>query len=480
MITTAYNGRFGTMAAVIPQTILCKLERYSPAASSVEAATAPSRWDVIGNPEDRATVKTIKNKLIMRNITILFFLTLNTVQVFANVNYIDISKISSEKKLVEAFNFVRDNQQYYNHWTAEWNYDISKENLINQLREYYKDFSALPKKNAETYLLLGDIAHYLYNMDDSEYYNSAVKNYDEAIKNNPKDFRAYWFLAYHYSLSNVPISAIDNFKKAEEILPIKEPADFWNDYAWATAIANMPSHCIYAMDKVKNISGEEGRFQQQLGETIYKRIVPVDKKQSYDKKDIWTAIQGDKTTFTSRPLGIKIPIDTTWNLSIYDYQNNQAVFIIEPTTIANKAGKEIGYTIAIMMKTVDDNDKLDDYVNKFVSKDPNRKKIKFSDKYDKIVTYEITDKTMYEDMGGGHLYMVGIERNEPKYPGLLLENPITLPKNTDEINYYRAAESKDRFKGKIFYLIIFDSCEDIYKQSFSVFKSFFDNQIIIE
>ena len=43
----ADNERFGTMAAVIPQTILWKIARYYPAASSVEAATAPSRWDVI-------------------------------------------------------------------------------------------------------------------------------------------------------------------------------------------------------------------------------------------------------------------------------------------------------------------------------------------------------------------------------------------------------------------------------------------------
>ena len=43
----APNGRFGAMAAVIPQTILWKFARYYPAASSVEAATAPSRWDVI-------------------------------------------------------------------------------------------------------------------------------------------------------------------------------------------------------------------------------------------------------------------------------------------------------------------------------------------------------------------------------------------------------------------------------------------------
>ena len=42
------NGGGGTMAAVIPQTILCEIARYYPAGSSVEAATAPSRWDVSG------------------------------------------------------------------------------------------------------------------------------------------------------------------------------------------------------------------------------------------------------------------------------------------------------------------------------------------------------------------------------------------------------------------------------------------------
>ena len=49
--TPAYNGRFGTMAAVIPQTILCEFARYYPAASLVEAATAPSRFDVRRHPD---------------------------------------------------------------------------------------------------------------------------------------------------------------------------------------------------------------------------------------------------------------------------------------------------------------------------------------------------------------------------------------------------------------------------------------------
>lgn len=420
------------------------------------------------------------------NISIITFLTFLTVQAFANVNYIDIAKISNDSRLVAAFNFVKDNQEYYDHWTNQWNYDKSKEDLINQLLEHYHSFSTLPKKNIETYLLLGDIAHYLYNLDDmvfktSEYYEKAIDNYLSAIHVNSSDYRGYWFLGYHYALSNVPTSAIDNFLKAEKILPTQQPVDFWNNYAWTTAITNMPSHCIYAMDKVKSISGKEGSFQQQIGESIYKRIVPVDKNKSYEKQEIWTANDGDKTTFVSRPLGIKILVDTTWDLQIYDYQNNQAAFIMNPPKIANEKGREISYTIALIFKTANDKDKLIDYMNVFVSKYPDKKQIDFSDKYDKIIAYEIKDNTMYQDIGGGHMYMIGIERDRPKYAGLILENPLSLPKgNSSETTYYQATDSKDRFQGKIFYAIMLDSCEDINEQSLSIFKTLFDNQIIIE
>jgi len=43
---TAYNVRFGAMAAVPPRTILCGKERLYPAGSFVGAATTPSRLDV--------------------------------------------------------------------------------------------------------------------------------------------------------------------------------------------------------------------------------------------------------------------------------------------------------------------------------------------------------------------------------------------------------------------------------------------------
>ncbi len=417
----------------------------------------------------------------MRSLILLFSLTLITAKVVANVNQLDISKISSDTKLVAAFDFIKENTNYYDHWSNEWNYDKAKVDLIQQLHGHYKSFSELTMKSGETFLLLGDIAHYLYNMDDTAYYKIAVNNYNEAQKNNPGDYRVYWFLAHHYALSNVPTSAIDNFIKAEKLLPTQIPADFWNDYAMATALANMPSHCIHAMNQAQSILGKKGNFEQELGESIYKRIIPVDKNQSYSKSDIWTVSENDKVAFTSRPLGVKVLVDSTWGISIYDYDKNQAAFFITPPAIANKKGRKIDYTVALLMKTVSDNDKLSDYLNTFVAKYPDKKQLNFSDKYDKMIAYEIKDKTMYPEIGGGHMYIIGIERNAPKYAGLLLESPVVLPKgNAGEFTYYTASGSKDRFNGKIFYALILDSCEDINEQSLKVFKSLFDHQIIIE
>ena len=57
----AYNVRLGASGAVTPQTILCGIERYYPAAGLVEAPPAPSRWDVRGNARATVQLDKIKN-----------------------------------------------------------------------------------------------------------------------------------------------------------------------------------------------------------------------------------------------------------------------------------------------------------------------------------------------------------------------------------------------------------------------------------
>lgn len=417
----------------------------------------------------------------MKQYIIIFFSLSLTINSHANVNFIDFNKISKEEKLVSAFSYIKDYKQFFDHWTPKWEFSTPKQEFIDNLRNNYNIFSSIENKSTETYLLLGDISHHLYNLDDTTYYSKAVNNYNAAVEKCPNDYRCYWFLGHHYALSNVPEKAIENFKKAQALLADNQNSDFWEDYAWAATVTNMPSHCIFAMDKAKDILGNKGRVETQLGQTIRDKISPVDKNKFYKKEELWSATKGEKVTFVSRPLGIKIAIDSTWNVSIYDFQKGQSAFIINPPALENKKGKKINYTIGLIVKTVNDNANLDEYLNTLVEKNSTKTEIAFTDKYDKTTAFEIIDKTMYQNIGGGHLIIVGIERTAPKYPGLLLESPLTLPQGkTNEVNYYRVFNCKDRFKGKIFYAFLLDSCEDISNQSQEIFKQLLNNQIIIE
>jgi hypothetical protein len=399
----------------------------------------------------------------------------------ANVNHIDLTKITNDPSRVALFQFVKENERYYSHWTPQWNYDKEKPELDLNLQEAFRSFASLPSKNAETFLLLGDIAHYLYNLDVTIFNDSAIVNYNRAMKISPKDFRSYWFLGFHYAQSMVTKKGLDDFFQAQQLLPSPEPADFWNEYAWVAAIANMPTHSIFAMDKVRALAGKSGSTEDQLGDVIRKRIVAVDRDSTYKREKIWYATKGEKTTFTSRPLGVKVAVDSTWDLDIFDYQKRFGAFVLKPPILKNKAGREIHYTIALLMMTVDDGDQLDDFVKRFTAPTGEKKKVNFSNKYDKMITYEIIDKSMYPDIGGGHLYVIGVERNAPKYPGLLLEDPFSFPHGkSNGVTYVTPQDSKNRFRGKIFYGIMLDTCEDIHKESLAVFKEVFEKQIVIE
>jgi len=56
----------------------------------------------------------------------------------------------------------------------------------------------------------------------------------------------------------------------------------------------------------------------------------------------------------------------------------------------------------------------------------------------------------------------------------------TPQSKSGKIQYYRAANVLDRFKGKIYYAFMLDACEDIYDEAFKVFKDVFEKQIVIE
>jgi len=406
----------------------------------------------------------------------------STLNLYGNIQYINIKSIPDYEKYDKHFGFLAQNVQYFNHWVPQWSYDVNKDSLILGLKECYSTFTLLDSNNIEINLLLGDISHFLYNLNQEEFNDYALLYYNKALKLNALDYRPNWFMGNHYNLSNNQQEAVRNFLKAQSLLPKNVPADFWNEFAYATALANMPSHSIYGMDRAKEILKEPGYFEVQLGQTIRNRIIPVDRDSSYSINRIWSATTGDYITFICRPLGLKIAVDSTWQINLYPYQKNQSIITIVPPAIKNKMGRAITYTIALVVKAEQKGDKLEAFIKNFISSYPEIAKINPSDKYKDMIAFELKDKDMYKEIGGAHMNMLGIKREQPPYPGLKREEPLAIPKDgkTGEVTYYRVGNSMDRFTGTLYYAIMLDACEDIYPQAFKVFTDMFNNQIVIE
>lgn len=420
-------------------------------------------------------------KKSISHIALYILFTLNSIYIWGNINYIQFDKISCEESLLEKYNFIVEHQSYVNHWSPQWNFDINKDDLINELKDSFDSFTKLDNNNLEVNLLLGDISHYLYNLHEDDYYQLAEKHYKKAINLAPDDYRPSWFLANHYALSNLQEYAIKYFLQSQDLLPEQEPAAFWEEYMFATATANMPSHCIFAMDKAKSILGEKSYFESQLGQTIYDRFEPVKKDSSYHYQDLWSASGGKIISFTSRPLGIKLLVDSLWQVTLYDYRNHQTGIVMVPPAITSKEGRDITYTIAVLMKTAKKEEKLEDYISNFTNPYPNKSNFTELAGYNEMISLEIKDENMYKDMGGAHMHMIGIKRECPRYPGLLLENPVNIKsKEQNKLTFYRAVESKDRFEGDIFYVVMLDACEDIYEEAYKLFKETFEKQLFIE
>ncbi len=398
----------------------------------------------------------------------------------ANINLIDFKKIDQGADHTKQFDYVKQNAQYCAFWQPTWTYDINKDSLIAHLKNIYTVFDGL-KENVELELLLGDIAHYLYNLDVKEYYDPAVNHYNKAIKLSPTDYRGHWFLGFHLNQSDFGPGSFPYFTKAQSLLKDQGPAEFWEEYAIAAYTVNMPTHCIYAMDIEKKILQHPGYFESSLGEVARKKINAVTSTASYKSTDIWAAKMGDTVSFISRPFGIKVRLDSTWQIKASDFKDREGWFLVKPSTIKNKAGRDIGYSILLFMRVPAEGEKLDDFVAKLAGRYKDKKSFSFSTKYP-MQSWEIKDKTMYADVGGGHFHIIGMERNRPAYPGLLLEEAIGLPINDEagKMEYYSANASKGRFAGKIYYVFILDTCEDIYDRSFELFKKMFERDTIIE
>lgn len=421
----------------------------------------------------------------MKKLTFIF-LFLSASSIFANITYINFTNIPGAESHIKEINYLFENILLYDVWTPNWTSNIPKSDVIKELKRIHDIFNKIPdrEKNIEVLLALGDISHFLYNLDEKDYYEQAVNFYLSAKKMDISDYRAYWFLGNHYALSARQEESVNQFFIAKEKIPNgKKILEFWEEYAFAFNLAGMTSNSIYGMSQAKAILGEPCYLEKTLGEAIKSRLIKSPIDTTYKYTDIWTSHESDKTyTCSCRPWGIKVTFDKSWGNTFADYKNRSSYFVLKPDAIKGYNKSDVTYSIAVINRIPKENENLNSWLNQMTAPYPTKTKIEFSNKYENIVAYELKAPEMYTSQGGGHMYVIGFEKEPPLYPGLDIEIPVSFKSEKDNTgpNYFRLNSSFTRFDSKVQYIIILDACEAIHDEALKVFKDFFENKFFIE
>lgn len=416
-----------------------------------------------------------------------FSLSILCVVLTSNIHAIDVKELEkSIEGIKDDVDFILENEHLYSQWHAEWpSKKLKKADIIGRLASIYKSLLDKKIKTIEVELLLGEIAHYLYNLDAVEFSQASIEHYKRASQLAPKDYRPLWFLGYHSAQSGDAEKAIDFFIKAERLSQKNQQTEFWMDYGYVALILNMPNNCLYAMDKAKAILKEESTFGKQFRNILKERIVPINIHSTYSTEMLWKTLEiGKRYKFLSLPLGVVFAINGDWGLDLYDYSDHTTALTISPKPILDKRGKEVGYSITLLVKVSEPGENLKSFINdKFSHLKPFETHYsgKLPTKYPGQIIYHFTNPSTYADMGGGVFTVIAFERQGPQYPGLVLERDFIapIPKNeTDKI--FRPDSINNRFDGSIYYVLMLDTCGDICDEAMKTFTDFFDKALVVE
>jgi tetratricopeptide (TPR) repeat protein len=422
----------------------------------------------------------------MRNAIILLLLCLFARnESRADVKFVNFRKIDPEGRLKAHEQFLVDNLVYYDHWSPDWIYDIAKDSLIGELKACLRLYEPLKTDEFERCLLLGEVAHYLYNLDQKIYYDTAEAFYLKAIKVNDKDCRGYWFLGYAYATSDEIKKGLVAFQLALKLVDDQTGVDFWQEYAFTTEIASMPFHCLYALDQYKHRGGSS-LLSKIMDSTVRSKCQNADPDIGYRPATLWQSQKrGAQVEFLSYPLGMKLDVDSNSDLQISGYANRMTGLSIKPPVLTARNGKQIGYSIALVVKVPEQGERLEDFMVSMMKKlsGVRDKEFPFAKEYPNGISYSYNDNSMYTDRGGARIRFFGIERSVPAHPGLALENdevPVDINSEPGKLNFFTLGAIRSRFPERIFYFFVLDTCEDIREESWKSFEQLITHQLVLD
>jgi len=335
-------------------------------------------------------------------------------------------------------------------WTPEWNYAKPKEEVIELITSGYKmleEHTTHHLENKELYLLMGLLAHYGYQLDLADFYQLAENAYARAAAVDPDDFRPKWFMAMHQLKAALVIEGMDTMLAlAAEYPPAELPPEFWEDYAYGALLAWMPSHAAMALTYAHESLGYAGYMERLIGGIVQNRFLPPPEETSVENEKLWEVYRTeDGFNLVNRLFGFSLITPEDWEVRLGPVQNRNVSVLIKPP---GKKGFQTNVlpTILIFSRLPEQGETLEDFLQEVFRSSQSLRELSSTPE---VKTYELESAELYPAEGGGYCYVTGIQRRAPRFPGVLLEKPISISRNGDGegVRYYAAEQVYRRFEG---------------------------------
>lgn len=403
----------------------------------------------------------------------------------AKVDRINPQKGMPRKELTKIKNEIAKLEPMVENWTPTWSYNVPKEEIEKKLIAYYQELDSYASRhpdNPELALFKGLVAHYAYNLDLKEYYQLAVNSFQQAAAIDPTDYRVNWYWGAHLVKSNV---IKEGMEKLLSVINTENHSglsfSFWEDFAYCSLIASMPSHVLLGVERAKQIKTKKSKeIINYLAQYASEQLKKPPQDQPLEPEQIWTGFQDtDTIKYRNRMFGFSLQVPAGWLAQTTGCQNNSAAIFIKPPAKKGLAGS-VSSTILCLAHQAQPGESITDFTSKILDPRYSFEEVQFNLDWDGVKAYQGKADDLYLSEGGAYNYVLTFSRKEPAQPGILLEFPVAVNESGAEtgVSYYQSLAEYNRLQGEIYYLLVLDTTGSVFQESKEEFDLILRNLIV--
>ncbi len=398
-----------------------------------------------------------------------------------NFHALNLSVLKQYDLIADDVDYLRANVGKFDHWSAQWPYNDSKEQCLGLLKAASLRIEALHEKtpsDVELSLLLMVVYQYRYNLDDNAVVHRFLDLTAATEAQFPDDYRPVWIDALFLMNSGQQVKAVQAFQRIlgdRSQLSTVHPA-LLLDYAQASYLAGMPRTAKISVDAYIRRTGNP-QDQVPLAGIINGVLKTSDPNGGYKPDDVWWVSKTESNVrFVSPMLSTAFTVPGDWKPGLRGYANFQSVCVLTPPAITSKQGKLITIHLVLIQSTKDQ--PFPDFVaalERGLDKDkgyvysPTEMPLPTSEK---TSADQVTNPNLYADRGGMRGYAIFFGNALRDDSGFNLDRPNALPDAGTGPNHYRPVAQYDRFPAGINTALLVDSCQEIADETDAIVKSF--------